>query len=152
MKQLTLLFLVKENQILLAMKKRGFGVGLWNGVGGKQDKGETIERTAVRESEEEIGVTPREFDKVAELIFIDDKGEEMQVHAFICTVWVGIPVESEEMRPKWFGVQDIPYEQMWPDDSHWLPVVLNGEKLRGKFSFDKDNNLVDWQLNIVREL
>ena len=37
MKQATLCLLVKDNEILLAMKKRGFGVGKWNGVGGKID-------------------------------------------------------------------------------------------------------------------
>lgn len=152
MKQLSLLFLVNDNQILLAMKKRGFGVGLWNGVGGKQDKDETIEQTAIRESEEEIGVTPRTFEKVADLIFVDDKGEELQVHAFMCSEWEGEPRESEEMNPKWFSIKEIPYEQMWPDDSHWLPVVLSGEKIKGKFTFDKDDKLVDWQLNSVSEL
>lgn len=150
MKQLTLLFLLKENQILLAMKKRGFGVGLWNGVGGKQDQGETIEQTAVRECQEEIGVKPIGFSKVADLIFVDYQGEEMLVHAYFCDQWEGEPTESEEMNPKWFDISEIPYEKMWPDDSHWLPVVLNGEKIKGKFQFDKDDNLVDWQLNVVQ--
>jgi hypothetical protein len=37
-KQATLLFLIKDQKILLAMKKRGFGKGRWNGVGGKPEK------------------------------------------------------------------------------------------------------------------
>ena len=42
MKQTTLLFLRKDNHILLAMKKRGFGINKWNGAGGKVEEGETI--------------------------------------------------------------------------------------------------------------
>ena len=49
MKISTLCFLVKDNQILLAMKKRGFGEGKWNGVGGKVNPGETIERNNQRQ-------------------------------------------------------------------------------------------------------
>ncbi len=45
----TLLFLRKNNHILLAMKKRGFGADRWNGVGGKLEPGETIEQALVRE-------------------------------------------------------------------------------------------------------
>ena len=42
------------------MKKRGFGVGKINGVGGKVGKGETIETAAVREAHEEVGVIVEE--------------------------------------------------------------------------------------------
>lgn len=54
----TLLFLIKDDHVLLAMKKRGFGAGNWNGVGGKIEAGESIEQALVRECQEEIGVTP----------------------------------------------------------------------------------------------
>ena len=56
--QTTLLFLLKENQILLGMKKRGFGAGKYNGIGGKLEPDETVEQAMVRETQEEIGVTP----------------------------------------------------------------------------------------------
>lgn len=60
MQQVTLCFLMRtmagENEILLAMKKRGFGVGKWNGVGGKPQDGESIEKAAIREMQEEISV------------------------------------------------------------------------------------------------
>jgi 8-oxo-dGTP pyrophosphatase MutT (NUDIX family) len=149
MKQLSLLYLLKDDQILLAMKKRGFGSGLLNGVGGKQAGNESIEETAIRECEEEVGVTPVSLQKVAELVFIDYSGEESLVHVYLCYEWKGEPVESEEMRPEWYRIKEIPYDLMWPDDEHWLPSVLNGEKVSGKFVFDQNNNLVDWQTNVV---
>ena len=45
-------FLIKNDdngyptQVCLAMKKRGFGAGLWNGAGGKPKDGESIEKVA----------------------------------------------------------------------------------------------------------
>ena len=41
-KVLTLVYIRDEENILLGMKKRGFGVGKWNGFGGKVQPGETI--------------------------------------------------------------------------------------------------------------
>ena len=37
----SLVLLRDGNRILLGLKKRGFGVGKWNGFGGKLEKGET---------------------------------------------------------------------------------------------------------------
>ncbi|MEJ0073651.1 MAG: NUDIX domain-containing protein [Candidatus Saccharibacteria bacterium] len=65
-KETTLLLLRRNDEVLLAMKKRGFGAGRWNGVGGKLDPGETVEQALVRECQEEIGVTPTEYHRVAE--------------------------------------------------------------------------------------
>lgn len=65
----TLCFLRKGNKILLAEKQRGFGQGKLNGVGGKLEKGETPEQAMIRETQEEIFVTPTNFEKVAEVEF-----------------------------------------------------------------------------------
>lgn len=142
----TLLFLVKDGDILLAMKKRGFGAGLWNGVGGKLDTGETVEQALVRESQEEVNVTPIKYKKVAELDFYGGSADEawnMYVYAYICTEWQGAP---EEMAPKWYPTSDIPYDKMWQDDQHWLPIVLEGKTVRGKFTFDENDNLTSHEI------
>ena len=60
----TLCLLRKENKILLAMKKRGFGTGKYNGVGGKIENGETLNEAMIRETKEEIGVIPTKYEKV----------------------------------------------------------------------------------------
>ena len=44
----TLVFVHTSSKILLGMKKRGFGVGRWNGFGGKVHVGESIEAAASR--------------------------------------------------------------------------------------------------------
>lgn len=145
----TLLFLLKDGQILLAMKKRGHGAGKWNGVGGKIEQGESIEDALVRECQEEIGVTPVTWKKVAELDFVQDSDTDpwhMYVHAYLCEQWEGKPTESEEMRPQWYTLIDIPYDEMWDDDRHWLPLVLSGKKAIGKFIFDENDHLLNYEV------
>ncbi len=68
-RQVSLVIPVSKGKLLLAMKKRGFGEGKWNGAGGKQKDGETIEETAIRECQEEINITPKKLEKVAIINF-----------------------------------------------------------------------------------
>lgn len=159
--QATLCFLVrgegKEREVLLAMKLRGFGEGLWNGLGGKFDPGKgdkTIKDTAIREGEEEGNITPKSMQKVAKLHFYfpDDpkkKNWNQDVHVFLVTEWEGEIEESTEMKPEWHKVSDIPYENMWDDDYLWLPGVLAGRKTVGKFAFDSDNKVMAHKLELV---
>jgi len=152
MRQATLLFLKDDSRILLAMKKRGFGEGRWNGVGGKPHEGETIEQAAKRECEEEIGVIPTSMRQVAVLNFYFPKekqrqGFNQQVIVFMCSKWLGEPAETEEMAPKWFGLEEIPYEAMWSDDKYWLPKVINGEYVTADFYFDDSDGLLKYSVN-----
>ncbi len=143
----TLTFLLRDDQILLAMKKRGFGADKWNGVGGKLEEGETMEQAMVRECQEEIGVTPKAYSKVAfhDFILGADTAEPWHqwVDAYLVTEWEGEPVETEEMAPQWFKIDAIPYEKMWDDDIHWLPLVLEGKLLETSFTFDSDDHMMD---------
>ncbi len=148
----TLCLFVKEDKILLAIKKRslsGFSVaiGKWNGVGGKVDTGETIEAAAVREISEEIGVKTVEqnLEKVGciDFHFKDKPDWDQKMHIFLVKNWDGEPQESEEMRPQWFDVKDIPFDAMWADDKHWLPAVLAGKKVEGKFYFINEGANID---------
>ena len=151
-KTLSLLFLRKDNQLLLAMKKRGFGEGRWNGVGGKVETGESVEQAMIRETEEEIGVTPTVYEQVADIRFDEYfKGEPtlMHVHVFTATEWTGEPAESEEMAPKWFSTDEIPYDDMWPDDPFWLPEIIAGKKVSADFKLDEKDVIVSHTITVV---
>ena len=163
MRQATLCFLIKEGredkELLLAMKKKGFGQGKWNGVGGKfdfeRDKG--IFEAAIREMEEEIGVKIKKPEKLAILNFsypylLNSEEKEWQVHVFFAKEWQGEPIESEEMKPKWFKLNEIPFNQMWPDDKFWLPKVLDGEKVKANFIFKEGENISSYDIKIVNRL
>jgi mutator protein MutT len=153
MKELTLVYLQRDDEVLLAMKKRGFGEGRWNGVGGKLEPGESLDDGLVRECQEEIGVTPTQYKKVGELVFkayVNGKKTDMRVHTYLCNEWEGEPTESEEVRPQWFKVSDIPYDGMWQDDEHWLPQVLeNGKSVVGTFVFDEQDVMLSHSVQEV---
>ncbi|MFZ1250613.1 MAG: 8-oxo-dGTP diphosphatase [Candidatus Microsaccharimonas sp.] len=154
MKELTLLFLRRDNQILLAMKKRGFGEGRWNGVGGKLEEGESLEEALLREAKEEITVTPTTFKKVADITFDEFfKGQPalMHVHVFIATEWKGDPTESEEMKPKWFNIDNLPYDTIWTDDAYWLPKALAGKKIIATFNLDEQDGITAHTITEVTE-
>lgn len=141
----TLALVVRDNEILLAMKKRGHGEGHWNGAGGKVDPGETISQAMVRECLEEIGITPTKYEKVAVNTYYQPyKGEpcENTSHNYLVTEWEGEPAESDEMTPRWFSLDEIPYESMWPDVPAWLPQLLAGKKLRSTFHYDDTNGAI----------
>lgn len=46
------------------------------------------------------------------------------------------------MNIKWFDINNIPYDKMFPDDKYWLPLILNGEKIKAYFDFDENWNLL----------
>jgi len=147
MQDKTLLFLRKpsKQQVLLAMKKRDFGKGKWNGVGGKLAQGESIEDAVIRETFEEIGVIvqPTALKKHAELTFLYAAKPEWDcvTHTYVVTDWEGVPTESEEMRPQWFNEVALPYNNMWEDDQYWLPTVLAGGFVRTTFTFNTEGKL-----------
>lgn len=149
-KMCTLVFFIEGDNILLAMKKRGFGEGRWNGVGGKIEPGETVAEAMIREAEEEVSVSPLEFKPVGHLEFkFPDGMTDMAVDVFLCTAWDGEPLETEEMAPRWFKIQDIPYDEMWEDDRFWLPQVLEGKLVRGEFVFDADEKMLSHKVEEV---
>ena len=144
---LTLLFIEKDGQILLGMKKRGFGMGRWNGFGGKLLPGEKLEAAAIRETLEEAGVKPLELEErgVLDFEFVGDP-IVLEVHVFKAASFEGEPHETEEMVPKWFAFDEIPYKNMWSDDPYWLPALLEGKRFKGGFLFDEKDQVLSHSL------
>lgn len=146
-KVLTLCIVHQHPRILLGLKKRGFGAGRWNGFGGKVEPGETIEAAARREVKEEAGIEVRDVSKVGHIEFtFEGDPVILDVHIFRATDFFGEPQESEEMKPAWFSLDNIPFENMWPDDRHWLPLFLAGKKFRGTFLFRGHDTILHHEL------
>jgi 8-oxo-dGTP diphosphatase/8-oxo-dGTP diphosphatase/2-hydroxy-dATP diphosphatase len=159
LRNVTLVFLVKKDKgiitdICLAMKKRGFGVNRWNGVGGKLKSEESIIEAAKRETKEEIDVSLGDMNKVAELSFYfpHNPAWDQMAHVYFVDNWNGEPKESEEMRPKWFNINELPYKEMWPDDIYWIPKVLKGNLLKASFEFGQNDTVNKKEVNIVESI
>ncbi len=132
------------------MKKRGFGAGRWNGFGGKVQEGESVIDAMHRELFEEVGIEADNFQQIGVLDFTwKNKPEILQVHIFKADNFSGEPRESEEMRPEWFDVKEIPFVSMWQDDKYWVPLFLQNKNFQGKFLFDDSDNVLDYSLNAM---
>lgn len=139
----TLVFIFDEqNRILLAMKKRGFGAGHWNGAGGKLLPEETVLAGIVRELQEETGILleASRFEEMGMLHFRFpyNPSLDQKCSVFRVTEYTGPePIETDEMRPEWFNIGEIPYGSMWADDIYWLPDLILGEQFEWTFAFDE---------------
>jgi 8-oxo-dGTP diphosphatase len=136
-----LCFIVQGRQVLLIRKKRGLGAGKINGPGGKIEPGETALESAIREAQEEIGVTPSGLEERGELHFQFTDGYSLHCTVFIARGFTGEPVETCEATPMWFDFDTVPYHEMWEDDQYWLPQVLAGGTFVGWFDFDGEKML-----------
>ncbi|MBI5138175.1 MAG: NUDIX domain-containing protein, partial [Candidatus Vogelbacteria bacterium] len=131
-KQATICLAIRNGKVFLAKKKRGFGVGLYNGYGGKVGLDETSEAAALREIKEESGATVNALNlkRVALINF-----KELDKPLFNCTVyifdeWEGELKETEEMTaPQEFNEGELPFDKMEESDRLWMSKVLQGERL-----------------------
>lgn len=143
----TLCFIIRDNQVLLIRKKRGLGAGKINAPGGRLEIGETPNECAIRETQEEVGLTPIGVQERGQLHFQFADGYSLHCTVFTASDFSGELIETDEALPLWTAIDAIPYEEMWADDIHWLPGVLNGGTFRGYFHFDNETmltNCVSW--------
>ncbi len=147
--EVTICLLVKGHpptQLLLGWKKTGLGQGKYAGLGGKVEAGETREVAAIRELHEEAGVivSPDDLEYLGHLTFLFPSKPEWneRAHVFLVRKWDGEPVETREMRPTWFALDQIPYDEMWDDYRYWLPRALQGRSVTARFVYAQDNETV----------
>lgn len=136
-----LLFVVRGGEVLLIRKKRGIGAGKINGPGGKIDPGESAVDSALREVEEELLIRVSDPVEMGELSFQFTDGMAMHVVVFRASHFTGTPTETDEAIPLWFPIENIPFEEMWEDDRHWLRQMIAGQRFRAWFAFDDDRML-----------
>lgn len=149
MKKMTLCYPIKEGKVLLAMKKRGFGEGKWNGPGGKLQEGETAEDACRRETLEEVGVMIRSLEDrgIIRFLFDGKLDWDNECHIYVATEIEGEPIESEEMKPAWYPIDEIPLQDMWEDDSIWLQGVLAGGSVNATFFFDSNGKMTGYDMS-----
>ena len=92
---------------------------------------------AVRETQEELGVTAIDPVKHGELWFEFTDGLKMLVHVFLAEAYEGEAQETDEAVPRWTPLTELPFEEMWEDDRFWLKeLLMEGATFTGRFRFD----------------
>ena len=136
----TLCFVIRDGEILLIRKKRGLGAGKINGPGGRLEPGETVRECAIRETREELGVTPTGVELAGELRFQFSAGYALHGSVFRASGCEGEAFETDEARPLWTPIDRVPFQEMWEDDALWFPHLFAKRYFAGRFLFDSDTN------------
>jgi 8-oxo-dGTP diphosphatase len=144
----TLLFVIQDNRILLIHKKRGLGAGKINGPGGRIEPDETPRECAIRETREELLITPVNVAYAGRLNFQFLDGFSIRGEVFRASGYHGTPSETDEAVPLWQPVDALPFENMWADDPIWMPLMLSGEQFDGWFIFENER-LVEHDVRIA---
>jgi len=145
----TLVFIERDDQVLLIEKKVGHGAGMVNAPGGRLELDETPVACALREVCEEVMLSCRNLLPAAHLRFQDDvNGFAMRGFAFVTQTFEGEAKETAEAVPFWCDWDEVPYHRMWENDRYWWPSVRARELLCGDFVFEEDR-LVKHEIQII---
>jgi len=144
----TLMFVVSDGHIVLMRKKRGLGAGKINGPGGRLEGDESALACAIRETREELLIEPRDVTSAGELSPPAEDHPRIPCSLPVATRYDGTPTETDEAIPLVLPVDAIPYDEMWPDNRYWLPMIIAGERVRG-YSIFARQQLVDHHIDVI---
>lgn len=118
----TVCFIIKDKKILLALIEYSKNDRKWNGIGGFVEPNETPEDAIVREISEEtfIKVSKNDLTRVKELDL------DIRLIIFKTNRWSGeLKTKDPSLKElKWFGFDEIPYDQMHKGNSGWIPELF----------------------------
>lgn len=121
--------LFKEERYLLALIEYSQSNQKWNGIGGFVNENESLQDAVSREMQEEIAISidKKSLKYVGKVI----ENEVFTLHVFISDKWQGsLQIKDPTIKKlEWFTPQEMPYEQMWPDNAYWLPEILSGKTI-----------------------
>ncbi len=107
--------IIKDNKVLMELRKNKFDAGLYSLVGGCMEDGETVKQAAVREIKEEVGLKVHEDDieVISVLHRITPKPDSWQSIEFVLLVnkFSGNPnlLENNVCGDlKWFPLENLP--------------------------------------------
>lgn len=146
----TLCFMLRSTkageEVLLGLKKTGFGAGKVVGIGGHVENGETVEAAICREVAEEAHLDVRAEALIpagtVDFVFPGKPEWDMATTVFLCREFAGEARESDEIMPAWHPVEKLPVARMWADANHWLPAFLRGERGHWRIVLNEDNETV----------
>ena len=100
---------------------------------------------AIRETNEELHINPLNVRAAGELFFHAEDMPRIHGFVFVATSYEGTPTETDEAIPMWFQIDNLPFSRMWDDDRLWLKEILDGQSVKGWFTFE-DEKLLDYSV------
>ena len=143
MPKAVLVYIINDHKVCLGQKLRGINQGKWTGIGGKLEAGEDWTTCAIRECKEEINcqLKPELLKLHARLEFVNQVNT-WKVRVFLTHQAGLMPQSTEEIKPQWFNLNQVPYHLTPQSDRLWLPALLSGYYLIGKFEYSTDKQLI----------
>ena len=85
----------------------------------------------IRETKEEVGGSAVNLFQVLRTCCQNTDGYSMKFFIFRAENFCGYLRDSDEAKPYWIDVGEIPYENMWPTDRYWLPLIIDRKVFTG---------------------
>jgi len=146
MKKATICLLSRGKNLLIGIKKEGFGVGKKNMPGGKIRELEEIKPAAKREILEESGIQVGEeaLEQVAKIGFYFDGEYVFEGYVVLARDFAGEAKDTDEMGDfRLYPFDDLPFSEMWLADRLWIPLILrDGKKIEAVVHFNADGSEV----------
>lgn len=139
MKLSSLCYIRKDNQTLMLhriKKQQDMHAGKWVGLGGKTEKGESPEETAIREVKEESNLQIHSLRLVGILTEPDFKdNEDWYVFVFVSDDFSGDLHECNEGELKWINNSELDNLGLWEGDRLFLKWIDEGKFFTAKFIY-----------------
>ena len=108
-------------------KKNDVNGGKWVGIGGKIERGESVEQCLLREMREESGIVPERYEYRGTVDFVSDEWEEEIMHLFTATVSERHPLpECDEGELFWVDASELRSLPMWEGDRVFFDLIDAG--------------------------
>ena len=153
----TLCLIRHKDGILLLNRVKKPQMGMWNGVGGKIEQGETPLESVIRETFEETGILLKELTYAGNVIFKSDSGRE-GMYLFMAELPEGAhcktPLATAEGILDWKAVDWILHEDnrgVAANLKAYLPAVLDGRTgLEHLFTYEQ-GTILDYSTAEIEE-